>query len=133
MSPNLPEGYIPLGAVFALRWQLNPTQVKCTCNANDSTYIPNRLLIKMKNIQGSIMNVQILLKKRLVSLLLKKIFEVYSTQNILFYLPKGDPKTTWWNIGLRVSSRDKILQSDWSLLSDLFKSNKSAVPQAEMT
>ena len=20
-------------------WQLNPTQVKCTCNANDSTYI----------------------------------------------------------------------------------------------
>ena len=22
-----------------LRWQLSPTQIKCTCNANDSTYI----------------------------------------------------------------------------------------------
>ena len=32
-----------------------------------------------------------------------------------------------------LSSRDKILQSDWSLISILFKSNKSVVPQAEMT
>ena len=33
---------------------------------------------------------------------------------------------------MNVSSRDKILQSDWSLLSDLFQYDKSAVPQAEM-
>ena len=34
---------------------------------------------------------------------------------------------------MNLSSCDKILLSDWSLLSDLFKSNRSVVPQAEMT
>ena len=34
---------------------------------------------------------------------------------------------------MNLSSRDIILQSDWSLLSDLFKYNKSVVPQAEMS
>ena len=32
---------------------------------------------------------------------------------------------------MKLSSRDKILQSDWLLLRVLFKSNESIVPQAE--
>ena len=52
---SLIKGYIPLGVVFALRWQLNPTQVKCTCNANESTYIPLGFSIKMRNIWGSVL------------------------------------------------------------------------------
>ena len=48
-------GYIPLGVVFALRWQLNPTPVKCTCNANGYTYILHGFLIKMRNIWGCVL------------------------------------------------------------------------------
>ena len=44
--------YIPLGIVFILRWQLIPTQMKCTYNANDSTFILCELLIKMQYIWG---------------------------------------------------------------------------------
>ena len=44
-------GYILLSVVFALRWQLNTTQVKCTFNANDSTYIPLGFSIKIRNIR----------------------------------------------------------------------------------
>ena len=33
------KAYIP-GVFFVLRWQLSPTQMKCTWNANDSTYSP---------------------------------------------------------------------------------------------
>ena len=47
--------YIPLCVVFVLRWQLSLTQVKCSSNANGSTYIPYRLLIKMKNIWGPVL------------------------------------------------------------------------------
>ena len=33
--------FTPPGVVFVLRWQLSPTQVKCTCNATpDAKYIP---------------------------------------------------------------------------------------------
>ena len=46
------KGFIPLGAVFALHWQLNPTQVKCTCNANDSNFIPLGFPIKIRSIRG---------------------------------------------------------------------------------
>ena len=38
------------------------------------------------------MNMQMVLKK-LISLLLKEIFEVYPTQNLLRYLPQHDQKT----------------------------------------
>ena len=34
-----PKAYIPPGVPFALHWQLVPTQMKCRCNTNDSTYI----------------------------------------------------------------------------------------------
>ena len=34
---------------------------------------------------------------------------------------------------MNVTSHDEILQSDWSLLSDLFKYNKSVVPHGEIT
>ena len=44
------KAYITLGVFFVLRWQLSPTQMKCTCNANDSTYILLGLLIKMRHI-----------------------------------------------------------------------------------
>ena len=48
------KAYIPLGLFLALRWQLSPTQVKCTCNANDSTYIPLGFSIKLRIIRGSV-------------------------------------------------------------------------------
>ena len=33
------KAYIPPRVAIDLHWQLSPTQMKCTCNANDSTYI----------------------------------------------------------------------------------------------
>ena len=39
------------------------------------------------------MNMQMFFLKKLISLLVKKIFEVYPTQNILRYLPQRDQKT----------------------------------------
>ena len=47
------KGCIPLGVEFALRWQSNASE--STCNANDSTYIPLRFSIKIRNIQGSVL------------------------------------------------------------------------------
>ena len=47
--------YIPPGIFIVLRWQLRPTQMKCTSNANDSTYILYGFLIRMRNIQGSVL------------------------------------------------------------------------------
>ena len=47
--------YIPPDVFCVWHWQLGPTQVKCTSNANDSTYILYGLLIKMRNIQGSVL------------------------------------------------------------------------------
>ena len=49
--------YIPLGLFLVLRWQLSPTQVKCTCNANDSTYIPLGFSIKLRIIRGSVLGI----------------------------------------------------------------------------
>ena len=44
--------YIPIilvvFVVFVLRLQLSPTQMKCKCNAFNSTYIPYRSLIRMR-------------------------------------------------------------------------------------
>ena len=42
---------IPPGLVFVMRCQLSPTQVKCICNANDSTYILHGSLITMRYIE----------------------------------------------------------------------------------
>ena len=46
------KGYIRLDIFYVLRWQLSTSQVKCTYNANSSTYILYGLLIKMRYIWG---------------------------------------------------------------------------------
>ena len=43
---------ITLCVFLVLRWQLSPTQMKCTCNANNSTYITLCFLIRMKYFGG---------------------------------------------------------------------------------
>ena len=48
------EARITLCVFLMLRWQLGPTQMKCTCNVNDSIYIPFCFLIKMYSIWGHI-------------------------------------------------------------------------------
>ena len=56
--PNLTvecsKDYIPPGVLFVLRWQLSPTQMKCTCDANDSIYILYAFFIKMRHNKGSV-------------------------------------------------------------------------------
>ena len=47
--------YIPPDVSFVLCRQLSPTQMKCTCDANDSTYILYRFLIKMREILASVL------------------------------------------------------------------------------
>ena len=39
--------YISPGVSFHLRWHLSPIQMKCTSNANGSTYILSGFLLKM--------------------------------------------------------------------------------------
>ena len=46
------RAYIPPGLRWGSRWQLRPTEVKCTCNANGSTHILNGFLINMRYIWG---------------------------------------------------------------------------------
>ena len=44
------KAYILQGSHWGSSWQLRPTQVKCTCNANGSTYILHGFLIKISYI-----------------------------------------------------------------------------------
>ena len=46
------KDYIPPGAVFVLRWQFSPEQMKSTYKTNDSTYILYGFGIKMRNVLG---------------------------------------------------------------------------------
>ena len=48
------SAYIPSGVFFALCWQLGPRQMKCACNANDSTYILDGFLINISHILGHV-------------------------------------------------------------------------------
>ena len=83
------KGYIPLGVVFALRWQLNQKQGKCTCNANDSIWTFNQ---NEEHTGCCIMNMQMFFFLN-ISLFVKNIFRVYPMQNILRNLPQRDHKT----------------------------------------
>ena len=46
--------FIQTGVFCILHWQLSPTQIKCTYNASDSTYILLNCLIKMGHNMGSV-------------------------------------------------------------------------------
>ena len=47
---------------------------------------------------SSLMFMQTLLKK-LLFLLVKRISEMLTMENVLHYLPQREQKKTWWNIG----------------------------------
>ena len=76
--------------LFALRWQLSPTQVKCKYNANGSIYILYGVLIEIIKVRfGScfmIMQTILFLFRGL-----KKCFEMFA--KCMRCLPQRDHKT----------------------------------------
>ena len=91
--------YIPQVVVFVLRWQLSPTQMKCTCNANESTFILHDSLIEMRY---NMVPVWWLCKNFFFFnyiFISVKIFEMFPTQNLLRYSPQRDHYNARWNIG----------------------------------
>ena len=48
LKPILHYSLYSRGISFVLRWQINPTQMKCICNTNYSTYILFEFLIKIR-------------------------------------------------------------------------------------
>ena len=76
-----------------LRWQLGPTQMKCTCNANDSIYITlcffNQHLINL----GSYLLIMETFSQNSIFMSDKKMIENFPRQDPLHFLPKSKPKT----------------------------------------
>ena len=79
-----------MGIINALSWQLNQTQVKCTCDTNDSTYILYGFLIKKKEEHlGFCLMILNMLFKNIIVLSVRKIFEMFPMQNTLQKMPGG--------------------------------------------
>ena len=80
------------------RWQLSPTQMKCTYLTNDSTYILYGFLIKLRYVWGPVL---CLLK---ISFLIryfgseKDILNGPNAKSIALSVPTR-PQKAWWNIG----------------------------------
>ena len=70
--------------------RLGPTQMKCTCNANDSIYIT--LSQNVINL-GSYLLIMKIVSQYSIIMSDKEILEDSPTQNPLRFLPKRKPKT----------------------------------------
>ena len=73
---------------FALRWHLSPTQMKCTCNVIDSTYIFYGVLNQNSgDLRSCLMAMKTFFFLNLISFLVKKIFERSQCKNVMLPVP----------------------------------------------
>ena len=76
-----------------LFWQLGPTQIKCTCNANDSIYITLCFFNQNSIHLGSYLPIIELFSKYSIIMSDKKMIEDSPTQNPLRFIQNAREKT----------------------------------------